>query len=832
MIPTSVFTRKTRAFCDYLRYALPMGSGVVRLKGNGYLRSYAFRGPDLATSSWDELVARSERLGSLLRKLDDQWGVHVDSFRVGAREYPEDGYWPDRLTFLLDQDRRVRYKAEGEHFETRHVVTFSYYPRRKRANRIGQWLQNSPKLEAGSDEGAEEFFLSLTDEIASAARSVFLTFAPLGAIETVNSLGRPVVFDETLSFLSLCVRGRAHPIALIDDAPMYLDGIIGADDVRTGWDIRVGNKFVAVLVVEGYPGYSYPGILDALAEQPCEYRWNQRFIPMSRRQADARLGWLSKGWGLVALGGLGFLTGGAAGKRDNVALKYKAQATEAQERAREGLMYGHYLSTIVIHAPDESTRDAVAERVKNAIEQVEGFAVRVEDENAMEAFIASLPGERDASEYREARVSVRNAAHFFPLTATWAGPVEHTNKRFGKGAPPLLWTTTNGATPFRLLLHVGELGHALVVGKSGGGKSALLMRLVSAHLARYKRARAWMFDVGYSAYKYCLGAGGFHYVIGEEGGPSLSPLSGLNDPARRRAILKWLRNDVFELRARLTDEQAKELSDALRDLGSIREDARLSDLSVAVQDGTLRRVLEEYAGSFLDGRTDELDFRAIEERGHAPFYCFEYGALGVDNHLMTTPFVQYVRRRIREAVRPDVDEPGMVLFDEGHRALKIANLQEFGEETLREGRKSLLQFIFATQEATDVVDSSIGPVLKNHTAVKIYLPNMDAMTGDNYEAYKWLGLKHEEIVLLTRMEPYTYLYKSEYGARVFTLEMSEFELAFLANASNTDKGLVDRIIAEAGFTGWPARYMRVTDPALEPYARAYEDSLRPARFAS
>ena len=55
---------------------------------------------------------------------------------------------------------------------------------------------------------------------------------------------------------------------------------------------------------------------------------------MSRRQADARLGWLSKGWGLVALGGLGFLTGGAAGKRDNVALKYKAQATEAQERRR------------------------------------------------------------------------------------------------------------------------------------------------------------------------------------------------------------------------------------------------------------------------------------------------------------------------------------------------------------------------------------------------------------------------------------------------------------------------------------------------------------------
>ena len=123
MIPTSLFTRKTRAFSDFLRYALPMGNGVVRLKGNGFLRSFAFRGPDLATSSWDELIARSERLGGLLRKLDDQWGVHVDSFRVAARDYPEEGHWPDRLTFLLDQDRRVRYKAEGEHFETRHVLS-------------------------------------------------------------------------------------------------------------------------------------------------------------------------------------------------------------------------------------------------------------------------------------------------------------------------------------------------------------------------------------------------------------------------------------------------------------------------------------------------------------------------------------------------------------------------------------------------------------------------------------------------------------------------------------------------------------------------------------
>lgn len=824
MIPASIYRRKTRAFGDFLRYAHPMGNGLVRLKGNGYLRSFAFRGPDLATSSWEELRARSERLGSLLRKLDDQWTINVDSFRVGAREYPQGGHWPDRLTFLLDADRRMRYESQGRHFETCHVLTLAFYPRHQAANRLGSWLQRTPRLELGSDDAAEALALQVTDEIASPARGLFLSFDPLGCIETSNALGRPVVYDETLSFLSLCVRGRANPVALIDDAPMYLDGIIGADDVRTGWDLRVGSSYVGVLVIEGFPGYSYPGILDALAEQPYEYRWSQRFVPLSRKQADTRLGWLAKGWGLAALGGLGFVTGGAGGRRDNVALKHQQQAKAAQDRARDGMMYGHYLSTVVIHAPSTEARDQVCERLKNTIEEVEGFAVRVETENAMEAYLASLPGEPDACEYREGRVSVRNAAHFFPITATWAGPPKHSNSRFGNDAPPLLWTTTNGLTPFRLHLPL----HALVIGKTRAGKSSLLNCLVAAHLARYRHARAWVFESGYSAYKLCRAVGGFHFEAGVEHGPSLAPLSGVTDAVRRRAVQQWLTNDLLEVRQKLSDAQARELGEALRALAMVRPDPSLSDLAIAVQDGAVRRVLSEYAGTFLDGRSDGLDFRELADGGFAPLYVFEYGALGMDVR-MTTPFVQYVRRRISESVRPDRDEPGLIVFDEGHRALQVTNLQDFGEQLLREGGKSLLQMVFATQDPTDVVQSAIGPILTNMTSVKIFLPNVDAMTEGNYDAYRALGLRQEEVALLTRMEPYTYLYKSEAGSRVFSLELSAFELAFLAGAGNTDKGLVDRIIAEGGYAGWPARYMRLVHPDLEPYARAYEDSLASIR---
>jgi type IV secretory pathway VirB4 component len=825
MFRNASLQRKTRAFSDYLRYALPLGNGVVRLKGNGYLRSFAYRGPDLTTSSWEELATRSDRFGALLRQLDDQWSIHVDAFRVPAREYPAGGFWPDRLTWLLDQDRRVRYEAEGAHFETRYVMTFAYYPRHGQKKRsIARLLYDSPQLSIGTDDAAEEHFLTVTNDIASAARKSLLSFAPLGRLDTINSLGRPVAYDETLSFLSFCVRGKSMPIALVPDEPMFLDGIIGSDDVRVGWDLRVGEKWVAVMVVEGYPGYSYPGILDALAEQPLEYRFSQRFVPMSKRQADDRLAWLAKGWGLVSLGGVGMLTGGALGGSDSTALRYKQEAQAARDDAKAGMMYGHYLAQIVLHAPTREQRDAAVDHLKASIESVDGFAVRVETENVVEAFLASLPGERDASEYREAKLSVRNVGHLLPLTATWAGPVSHPNPRFPKDAEPLLWTTTRGATPFRFEPHVGGLGHMGIFGTSDGGKSTLLMRLVSAFLARYRGARAFHFDIGYSAYKYALGAGGIHYRIGAEDGPSLAPLTGCRTATGFREALFWL-TETYEINRPLQVEQQKEMRTALEALNRLKADISVSDFTMAVQDEALREVFTGYAGSFLDSSEDALDFRAAERRGHIPYHVFEYEDLGVNNARFTQPFVMYVQRRIWEALNDDSDEPSMIIFDEGHKALKMKRMVDFFEDLARTSRKKLGQLVFATQDPMELLNSPAGPAINNLLASKVFLGNPSALTKDNTDVYRALGLTIEEINVLSKMEPYTYLLKNRNGTRVFTLALSDFELAFLAGAGPEDRRRVDHAI-EQGYAGWPSRYMRsLQNPNLTPYIAAYENAM-------
>jgi type IV secretion system protein VirB4 len=388
----------------------------------------------------------------------------------------------------------------------------------------------------------------------------------------------------------------------------------------------------------------------------------------------------------------------------------------------------------------------------------------------------------------------------------------------------LLWTTTRGATPFRFEPHVGGLGHLGIFGISDGGKSTLLMRLVSAFLARYRGARAFHFDVGYSAYKYARGAGGVHYRIGADDGPSLAPLTGARTASGRREVLFWL-TELYELNRVLQVEQQKELRTSLEALVRLKPDPSLTDLAMAVQDEAIREVLTGYAGTFLDASSDGLDFRAADRAGHVPYHVFEYEDLGLDNTRFTLPFVMYVQRRVWEALNDDSDEPSMVIFDEGHKALKMKRMGEFFEDLARTARKKLGQLVFATQDPLELLNSPSGPAIINLLASKVFLGNPGAMTKDNQEVYRALGLTLEEINVLSKMEPYTYLLKNRNGTRVFSLELSDFELAFLAGAGPEDRRRVDAAIAQ-GYAGWPARYMRsLENPNLLPYIAAYENAL-------
>lgn len=86
-------------------------------------------------------------------------------------------------------------------------------------------------------------------------------------------------------------------------------------------------------------------------------------------------------------------------------------------------------------------------------------------------------------------------------------------------APPVMQCVTHGATPFRLNLHVRDVGHTLMLGPTGSGKSTHL-GMLAAQLRRYEGMSVYVFDKGLSMYPLAAairahtnGQSGLHFTV-------------------------------------------------------------------------------------------------------------------------------------------------------------------------------------------------------------------------------------------------------------------------------------------------------------------------------
>ena len=83
---------------------------------------------------------------------------------------------------------------------------------------------------------------------------------------------------------------------------------------------------------------------------------------------------------------------------------------------------------------------------------------------------------------------------------------------------------THGATPFRLNLHVRDLGHTFMFGQTGAGKSPH-PALIAAQLRHYPGMSIFVFDKGMSMYPLAKAMGGRHFTVaGDDDGLAFYPL--------------------------------------------------------------------------------------------------------------------------------------------------------------------------------------------------------------------------------------------------------------------------------------------------------------------
>ncbi len=256
----------------------------------------------------------------------------------------------------------------------------------------------------------------------------------------------------------------------------------------------------------------------------------------------------------------------------------------------------------------------IVERIVNGL----GFTCIRESVNAVEAWLGSLPGHVYAN-VRQPLVHTLNLAHLMPLSAVWAGPVRNVHL----DGPPLLYAVTRGATPFRLSTHIGDVGHMLIVGPTGAGKSVLLA-LLALQFRRYAGSQVYIFDKGLSARAATLAMGGDHIALGEGDALAFQPLCNIDDDAELSWAADWIAELLSHEKLIVTPELKEMLWSALTSLSSAPPEERtLTGLSVLLQSQALKSALAPWTlegpfGRLLDAAENRLTLAPLTNSVRTP----------------------------------------------------------------------------------------------------------------------------------------------------------------------------------------------------------------------
>jgi type IV secretion system protein VirB4 len=762
--------------------------------------------------------ALTTRFNSVLR-LGSGWMLHTDLIRSRAPGYPEEGAFPHAVTRVIDAERRQQFMDEGAHFESEYVLTLTYLPPLENEEKLKGWLfEGQRNGRSGIAQQTLERFRSRIEMFENVFGALF-RIERLRRHDFVDEYGFPQAHDRLLRYFQRCITGEDHPFAL-PDIPVYLNEVLAAEDFCAGIEPRMGRKHIRVLALDGFPKVSFPGILGEIDALPMEYRWSTRAILLDPEEARGILDHTRKKWRSRIRGFKDQVLRTHTGATNLYAQQMADDAEQAMGVAASGdVQFAEYSSNIICTDADperlhENTR-LVMKRIQNL-----GFSCRLESINAVEAWRGSLPGDG----YRNVRrvlLHTLNLADLLPITSVWAGLRENPSKLMPKHSPPLLFAATTGATPFRVNLHVADLGHTLMCGPSGAGKSTAL-GLIAAQWFRYPRAQVFAFDKGYSLFVLTKAAGGeFYDLAGERTHLAFCPLREIDSDADLTWAVSWL-EDLCRLNGLpVTPKHRNALTQALQQL-RLSPSRTLTELSANVQDLDVREALQFYTlsgplGQLLDADEDVLS--------SGRFLTFETENLLQLDDKAVIPVLLYLFRRIEKRLD---GSPTLVSLDEAWAYLRNSVFRERLRDWLKTLRRMNGIVLLSTQNLSDICNSDISDVILEMCPTKILLPNGEVTNPASKVFYDRVGLNSRELEILQASIPKQQYYViSPLGRRLISLGIHNVALSFVGINGREERQLVEELIAQFPET-WQSTWLRVRaqalkDDRLEGWANYYDE---------
>ena len=391
------------------------------------------------------------------------------------------------------------------------------------------------------------------------------------------------------------------------------------------------------------------------------------------------------------------------------------------ELETDGIAYGDLALTIAVHGPLSET-ESLDGNIRRIFASQDAKVIR-EGYGQLPAWFSRLPAQPRRRQVRSVFVSAGTVACLAPIFGPPVGSPRSGHLR----KPALAVLETQWQTPYHYDLFQGDVGHTLVLGATGAGKSFSLNFLLVQAL-QYD-PRVLILDLG-GSYRWLTSfLGGGYMELSPEGGSGegfrLRPFALPPGERTFQFLTGWVSRLLRIGGWNLSGEDPSEIRARVEDLYAFPPKRRSLGVLVRSLPSKMWPALGRWHGDGAWGRYfdnpadgDDLqlqDWQVIDLAGAA------------EHEDLCEAALFYLLERLRLALE-NPDETARVklmVVDEAWRYLQDPAVLSYLAEAAKTWRKKNAALIIATQSAVDVTGTAGAEALLESIPTKLFLANPD-----------------------------------------------------------------------------------------------------------
>lgn len=783
----------------FIPFETMVEDGIILNKNNGFQCTFKIRFNNLDYMPEEEYQYIISVLNNAYKRLPDGYSIHFETARKRTNKYPTKDMSRSPIPTQIIEKIRENSVVKDTFFKTEMYMTITYIITNELDNKFNEMTKkfNSiipTKIDEKEKENVLKEFLKELKEFKSHIASFKNQFIE-GCLEM-----RLLIGEELLGYLYSAINFETREkVKVPKNNEILLDDYLAVSNIENNLEhSKINGEYVRTLTLNLFPDEVYPRIFGALENLNFEYRFVTRFIMLNRDEAlkmlkNFRIYYSMKmksffQWTMEAI------TKNEIQNVDETAIDKLDEAKMAENELKTGgLAYGYYTFTFIIKDKNLESLEEKVQQVKKIVE-FHDFTMSDDKYNVLDALLGSIPG-NIVNNLRRLPINTMVLSSLMPLSSIYTGEME--NKHF---KDVCLFTTKTDKELFYFNLHVGDIGHTLVIGPTGAGKSTLLS-FIAAEFLKYRKkqisnkgvfeanSRVIFFDKGASSKVLARTVGGKFYNLGNNE-LSFQPLRNIDIDNGKRQALDWICSILEQENITVTANIRNILWEALNSLANTSAENRtLSNFNSFVQNQSIREALSFYCGS---GPYAQYFDSNVEEFVEKDLIVLEMGEVMREPKVIS-PLLDYLFYKIEDELLDG--RPTIIILDESWLFLKNRQMSGKIQEWLKVLRKKNTAVIFATQSLDDVLKNDISASIIDACVTNIFLPNSKALTW--IDLYKKFNLNDVEIETIANSKmKKDYFIKTPNGANLFSLNLSDVELAYVASSEVNDHNKIDIIYNE------------------------------------